>query len=57
VVAIVLYTGPNYMLYNAALRQDPDDPIFQALKGNLYPNTIHAMVRMIRIGNCSVVRG
>jgi hypothetical protein len=40
---------PNYMLYNAALRQDENDAIFRELKkaGNMFSNTIHALVSAV----------
>jgi hypothetical protein len=40
---------PNYMLYNAALRQDDNDAIYQTLKkaGNMFANTIHALVSAV----------
>ncbi len=47
VKAVTLYTGPNYMLYNAAMRQGPTDKIYKDLKGNKYPNTIHALVSAV----------
>ena len=37
------------MLYNAALRQDDNDAIYQSLKkaGNMFANTIHALVSAV----------
>ena len=37
------------MLYNAALRQDENDAIYQQLKkaGNMFANTIHALVSAV----------
>jgi hypothetical protein len=37
------------MLYNAALRQDDNDAIYQTLKkaGNMFANTIHALVSAV----------
>ena len=37
------------MLYNAALRQDENDAIYQKLKeaGNMFANTIHALVSAV----------
>ena len=47
VKAIVLYTGPNYMLYNAALRRLHGTTIYEGLQGNTYTNTIHALVSAV----------
>ena len=43
VIALRLYTGPMYMLYNAVLRKYPV-PVFDALKGNTYETTIFCIV-------------
>jgi len=45
--AVALYTGPNYMLYNAAMRQGASCQVYQSLKGNKFPNTIHALVSAV----------
>jgi Ran GTPase-activating protein (RanGAP) involved in mRNA processing and transport len=42
VLALRLYTGPMYILYNAGLRQLPQ-PIFDGLKGNRYETTVFAI--------------
>ena len=47
VKAVTLYTGPNYMLYNAAMRQGLTDKVYKDLQGNKYPNTIHALVSAV----------
>ena len=46
VIAIRLFTGPMFMKYNAKLRQFPPAGV-QALKGNGYVTTIHAVVSAI----------
>jgi len=43
IIAVILYTGPMFQIYNLVLRQGPAD-LFQALKGNLYSTTIHCLV-------------
>eukprot|EP00802_Teleaulax_amphioxeia_P003760 Tamp_03763.p1 GENE.Tamp_03763~~Tamp_03763.p1 ORF type:complete len:1127 (-),score=261.01 Tamp_03763:195-3440(-) len=45
--AVALYTGPNYMLYNAAMRQGASCQVYQSLQGNKFPNTIHALVSAV----------
>jgi len=43
IVALILYTGPMYVKYNAALRQFPK-AVVEGNEGNLYVNTITAVV-------------
>jgi ankyrin repeat protein len=54
-IAIVLYTGPAFVIYNAVLRQFPDD-IYQVFKvgKNLFPTTIFVLVSAInKLSRCA----
>ena len=56
-IAIVMYTGPAFVLYNAALRRWPAD-IYNALKdsGNLFPTTIFVLVSAInKLSRCALI--
>ena len=44
IISARLYTGPMYMLYNAALRGQPED---QALRGNKYETTIFCIISCV----------
>jgi ankyrin repeat protein len=53
-IAIVMYTGPAFVLYNAVLRRFPDD-IFKVFKDadNLFPTTIFVLVSAInKLSRC-----
>ena len=53
-IAIVLYSGPAFVLYNAVLRQFPAD-IYQVFKDgdNLFPTTIFVLVSAInKLSRC-----
>jgi ankyrin repeat protein len=53
-IAIVLYTGPAFVIYNAVLRRFPTD-IYQVLKDgdNLFPTTIFVLVSAInKLSRC-----
>mmetsp|Transcript_11745 Transcript_11745/g.26978 ORF Transcript_11745/g.26978 Transcript_11745/m.26978 type:complete len:844 (-) Transcript_11745:27-2558(-) len=43
VVAVNLYSGPMFYVYNTVLRRSPPD-FYEQLQGNCYPSTIHALV-------------
>lgn len=46
IIALRLFTGPMFMKYNAKLRNFPQDGV-EALKGNGYVTTIHAIVSAV----------
>jgi hypothetical protein len=46
IIAARLYTGPMYMLYNAALRKAPQDR-YEILEGNSYETTIFCIISCI----------
>jgi hypothetical protein len=53
-IAIVMYTGPAFVLYNAVLRRFPED-IYTVFKdhGNLFPTTIFVLVSAInKLSRC-----
>ena len=54
-IAIVMYTGPLFLLYNAVLRRFPAD-IYEVFKsaGNLFPTTIFVLVSAInKLSRCA----
>ena len=53
-IAIVMYTGPAFVLYNAVLRRFPDN-IYKVFKGgdNLFPTTIFVLVSAVnKLSRC-----
>ena len=54
VIAIVMYTGPAFVLYNAVLRRFPAN-IYSVFKdsGNLFPTTIFVLVSAVnKLSRC-----
>jgi hypothetical protein len=54
-IAIVMYTGPAFVLYNAVLRRFPAD-MYEVFKtaGNLFPTTIFVLVSAInKLSRCA----
>ena len=55
IIAARLYTGPMYVLYNAALRGRPEDKM-QCLMGNKYETTIFTLVSaIVKLSKVTVV--
>ena len=49
ILALVLYTGPMFQVYNSVLRRWPAD-VYEPLRagGNLFPTTVHVLVSAVQ---------